>query len=290
MLTHHYEYARSLSNIGNAEQRDGTSFPVIIRRIPNTNLFDGMLPWPYILLKNSSEIEGLIAAYPNLVSIVGNISPCTKVYWENDSGNFIHPYKDHFVYDPTLPLELSAKTRRNIKIGKKENSFSISHVDEVLTDDIVRLYAEFLARKRMDGDFFKFNSSHFDFLKNSKDSSMFICRDSKLCLSAIALGFISDSGLHLLHIIIGDAGLNHKSGYVLMSGIVDYAKHKMIQIFFGGLPQIKESGLHTFKKRWSNKILKSSILKLTIQHQNFIELSGENITNNFYPQYRVIHR
>lgn len=284
MLTHSLEYAKTLSNIGTAELSQDATIPILIRKIPGTNFFDGMLPWPYVQPSSPSEFERLIEAYPNLISITGNLSPSTAM--EVNRQKCITPHKEHFLYDPQLPLSLSSRARRHVRDGGKVHQFFEStKAADLVTAEIVNLYDQFLTRKNLSSTFFQFPREHFSFLLKHEYSKIFYTKDVDGAVSAIALGYGFENAIHLIHIIIADQGLMTDAGYVLMNGITDHAYQNALRVYFGGIPDQKVGGLYTFKKRWSNNTAWAHILKLNMQPQIYAELTQIHAPN-FFPAYR----
>ena len=288
MITHSFEYSRSLANIGEVDFRPHTTVPVLIRRIPNTNLFDGILPWPYIEFSDICEIEGLIKAYPELVTITGNIAPTSSIKLDTRSRHYVFPHKPHFVYDPHLPFQVSARTRRHINNGSRLNCLTIpppkKHGD--LTQEILFLYDQFSNRKKLAESCFRFGGRHYEFFQNDATARIFIARDERLNLSAIALGFLSGTNLYLAHIIIGDDGLINDAGYALMNSVISFATENDLRVYFGGLPSQNQGGLYLFKKRWSNLLVESRFLKVVIQPEKYRELAYGKSASSYFPLYR----
>jgi hypothetical protein len=246
-----------------------------------------VLPWPYIHLSHLNEIKELINAYPDLITITGNTSPTSSIDQAIEKNQYLHRYKEHFVYDPRLPLLFSARTRRHIKNGCKFNNTSLNaNNNPRLPKEILNIYGQFLNRKNLPGNFFLFQENHFELFCKKDDAKIFITRDSQLKLSATALGYLDKADLHLVHIIISDLGLKNDAGYALMNEIIAYAKTNNLQVFFGGMPSQNIGGLYLFKKRWSNRLADSNFLKIIVQPQQYLELCEGNQTNNFFPAYR----
>ncbi len=287
MFTHHFDYSTTLSNIGCAKHRTQCPFPVLIRPIPGSDLFDGLLPWPYIQLTDLNELEQLVNHHPSLVTITGIAAPSSSADLAMENHRYVQRYKDHFVYDPRLPLILGARTRRHIKNGHKLNSaFNDAKDHPSLAGDIANIYSQFLKRKNLPGNFFQFTQNHFELFCKADCAKIFTTQDSQSNLSAAALGYLDGGSLHLVHIIISDLGLKNDAGYVLMSKIIDFAMTNNLLVFMGAMPSQKTGGLYRFKKRWSNRLMESYLLKMIVRSEPYLQLCGENPVEDFFPPYR----
>ncbi len=259
---------------------EGAPCPVRLREIPGSEFRDGELPWPYVWLPEE-EGAGLSDLHPGLVTLTGVLAPSPDPPW-GDHPDLVR-LKDHFLHDPGLPSpELGKRSRAHLSAGRRVWRFAVAEGPQDWRD-CARLYRDLVARRGLGGGRFDFGEEHFSGLSRLPGFHLFGVR-GEAGWGAMACGARHLGELHLLHLVVGDRGLRTDASYVLLDGLLAWTRELGLWLFLGGAPAGDDGGVERFKRRWSNRVWPSWLLRRVIRPEVYRELPVRD--PGFFPAYR----
>lgn len=278
------DYQRTL---GLGVPEDGRArHPLLVREIPGTDLRDGVLPWPYSDL-NAEELLGLRAASPDLVSIVGNLSPATppdEVSRMQEAGLDVVRAKEHFVLDPRLPMRAwSASTRSKIRRAQQQWSPGIVMPDSL--PSVLEIYRSLVRRRELAGTFWDFSDGHFDLLLRDPAARVVGMFDAQGTLGCFACLVRQGDDLHGIH-MAGSVQAHDSWGmYALLAELVGECRETGARLFLGGAPRGSRAGSESFKARWSNTTLPVVLVRMVVDAGAYERLPAV-APAGYFPAYR----
>lgn len=122
----HLDYLAGLANIGAVETHPERRIALLRRRIPGTDLCDGVGPWPYRRIARDDDIDVLLSGFPHLVTL----SVVTHPGWVPPRAGAaraeVRLLKQHYMYDPDKPPPpLSQRSRRRILDAERRGRFAV---------------------------------------------------------------------------------------------------------------------------------------------------------------------
>lgn len=277
-------YLSGLSNIGTPESDEHGQLSVLKRRIPGSELYDGIGPWPYLWVESQQVIRALQEAFQDLVTLTVVTQPGYVPRGPWSGSTFL---KNHFVYDPVLPEPpMSKRTRIRLSKCEARASFSLITGHERRMACIA-LYRRLMQRRGLVGCFVDFPDGHFNSISLLENSVFFEVADSE-GTGAFSCGVVFNGILQVLHMASSDEGLRWNASYLLMKGMQDYARSNRVRLMTGGMPDAGSPGLQKFKRRWSNAFEPVHIMKIinnAALYDKLCEESGRTL--RFFPGYRA---
>ena len=151
-------YLNGLANIGYAEVDKNGRTVVLRRPIEGTTFFDGIGPWPYLWVNGPRDIDDLCESFRHLVTLTIVTQPG---YIPKVSKGDVRFLKQHFVYDPSVPLHsLSKRSLSRLLKSEKIGTFEkVVDMEERMV--IADLYKTLIKRRNLSGGFFDMPNSHF---------------------------------------------------------------------------------------------------------------------------------
>ena len=281
---HELSYARGLTHLGEAVVADGLGFPLLRRRISAGPWFDAVLPSPYVA-PTPAQVAALSDVLPELVSIVGVIRPGSKQNWAAVSN--VVMAKEHYVFEPSRPLELSPRARRHLTAGRRRWRFELARGPAV-ADEAANMHARVADFRGFAGSAVDFPAVHFRQLAGAPWGVFFTAVGADGELGAVACGALWTDELHLLHLNVSAEGLRSAASYVLMSGITGWCSDTGRTLFLGSRPQTGTAGLARFKARWTNLRLPSHLIRIVVRPAAYESLCRAAETpSGFFPAYRT---
>jgi hypothetical protein len=259
---------------------------LMVRPIPGTGLFDGLLAWPYVQV-SPLALADLVRRHPTLVTLVGVLSPAAEIQevlaLRND-GFAVRELKDHFVLDPGLPMRSwSASTRT--KIRRSQATWEAAQLDESDAADVFSIYVQVVASRGLAGTFFDFTADHFGFLLGSSSAQVVGARDVDGRLGAF-LALVEDGrDLHALHLGGTPHAYQTWALYGLMAQVVDQCRDEGRRLFLGGIPSGGRPSARTFKERWTNTHRASHLVEVVVNHEAYESLPAVG-PPGYFPRYR----
>lgn len=251
----------------------------MLRMVGDTDEQDGQLPWPYVGLEET-EVWDLHHAYPELVTVCGVVLPSVA---PGQTSALLTPFKSSFVFDASMPRRpLSAKSTQNLRNGWEHWEFTIGNATEDWCS-FRDLYGELVARRCLAGTPFDFPRRHFDRLRLLPYINLYGAR-SKTGWGAMLCAARFGSELHLIHIVVSEAGLKSNASYVLMDGLIGECDALGTSVFLGGAPAGDSGGVTRFKMRWSNSTRPLYMLRMVIRPDIYERIAVGG--NDFFPAYR----
>ena len=276
-------YAAGLVHLGVAETHSSDRFAIFRRAIPGTPFHDGIGAWPYMWIEDPADIDALYDDFRHLVTLAVVTQPGLV---PPGRGNDAVLLKQHFVYDPALPLPpLSRRARARISECERTAAF------EVVTDRSGRmvfadLYERLKARRKLTGAFFDKGARHFEAIA-SLENSVFFRVAGVNDLGAMACGVVFGGMLQVLHMAASETGLHWNASYLLMKGLQDFARENRLLLLTGGMPATGSEGLLTFKSRWANRFVPVYLLRIVNDPECYERLcAARPASANYFPAYR----
>lgn len=277
-------YVAGLSHIGQPERNRAGTFHILRRLIPNSPLFDGMGPWPYLWIEDAATLAALRDDFRHFVSITVVAQPGFVPAVPFGEATLL---KQHFVYDPRLPRPaLSARARSRLRRAERVSDFRIV-TDAGRQARMMTMYEGVKARRGLAGGYFDFAAQHFDSI-HRLEAAVFFEVGNTAGIGAMACGVRFQDMVQILHIASSEAGLSWDASYRLMSGLQDYADDRRLRLFTGGMPETGSSGLLTFKTRWSNSFEPVYLVRITNDRARYAALCNERAGDtDYFPRYRA---
>jgi hypothetical protein len=256
------------------------SVPVLRRRIPGTDLHDGILSWPYVLADPGELAASLEQDGSGLVSVTGTVLSTNP---PPPDGSFV-ARDAHYAFDPASgPIRYSPRTRAHIARGQR------AHGDvmwSALASDVEvhALYQDAVRRYTLTGGFFDFPVEHFSFFAGRPGAEVVVIpgRDGP---AAMACLLQSDGDTHVIHFVVGDTGLRTDAGPVLAAALIERATQRGSRVFFAGVPAAGRPGLATFKARFTNTRVPVWLARIVLDVDTYQALSAQGETS-YFPAYR----
>ena len=275
-------YLSGLAHLGRVETRAGAPFTLLKRPIEGTNRCDGLGAWPYVFIGRDERLAALAKAFGDLVTLTLVTQPGYRP--SGKVGNAIR-FKDHYIYDPARASpSLSKRTREHLRRAERAFRFEVVEAPQQ-RQQIVPLYRELRRRRGLGGGFFDFPPSHFAMLASLPGAAFFGVKDPE-GMTGMACGSAFGDFLQLLHIAVSDAGLRRDAGYLLMQGVLDFAKENGWRLGLGGLPRPGDVGVVRFKTRWSNLNERVYLSRFVNDPGAYAELGHGHETESYFPAYR----
>jgi hypothetical protein len=280
------DYLAGLSNIGIVDTHTERPVSVLKRRIPDTDLFDGVGPWPYRWITNDGVIEDLVTGFRHLLTL----SVVTHPGWVSSPALAAKAefrlLKQHYMFDPAKPRpSLSRRSHRRVMDADKRGHFSaVSLVRERLK--IIALYQALKDRRSLSGGLFDMPPSHFEAIAGLPNAAFFKVSDSE-DIGAMACGIIVDDLLQILHLVTTEHGLTWNASYLMMHGLQEYVRDHGLRLLTGGMPMAGSNGLAAFKAKWTNAFLPVHLLCIVNDHATTEKLKYNKTTSiEYFPPYR----
>jgi hypothetical protein len=259
---------------------------LMVRPIPGTELFDGLLAWPYTMV-SPFALADLVRRHPTLVSLAGVLSPAADIQAVlalREDGVEVRPLKDHFVLDPALPMRSwSASTRT--KIRRSQAMWEAARLNESDEAGVVTVFAEVVASRGLAGTFFDFTADHFGYLLRSSSAQVVGVRDIEGRLGAF-LALVEDGrDLHALHLGGNSHAYETWAMYGLMAQVVEQCRDEDRRLFLGGLPSSANPSARPFKERWTNTHRAAHLVEVVVNHEAYESLPAAG-PPGYFPRYR----
>jgi len=261
----------------------GGRFPVLRRPVPETSLWDGVGPWPYLWVGGPSDLDALREDFPHLVTLTVVTQPG---YVPKTRFGDAVLLKQHFVYDPALPPPvMSRRARARLRRGEAAGTFEVVSGREAW-QTMTALYSGLVRRRRLTGSIFDMPGSHFEAVADLSESVFFRVRDAA-GVGAMACGVVFGGLLQILHTATSESGLTWNASYLLMHGLQTYARELGVRLLLGGMPDRGRDGLRIFKERWVNSYAPVYLLRIVNDPARYAALcSGARADASFFPAYR----
>ncbi len=275
-------YVSGLANPDTVRVHPAGRFPILVRPIGGTDHRDGIGPWPYLWIEDDSDVAALCEDFGDLVTLTVVTQPG---YVPDGRGDPIL-LKQHYVYDPRLPLPaLSARARARLRMSERIGSFSVV-TDTAGRMAMVELYESLKRRRNLTGMFLDMGARHFESIARL-ESSIFFRAVSDTGIGAMACGVLFGDLLQILHIVPSETGLTWNASYLLMRGIQEFAGEKGVRMMTGGMPAGGTEGLRLFKARWANAFEPVYLLRIVNDPVAYAALCAAAPSGDVYfPAYR----
>jgi hypothetical protein len=280
------DYLLGLSNLGSVDQHTDLPYAVLSHKIPDTNLFDGIGPWPYRWIFDDSDIDVFTQGFRHLVSLRVMMQPGWKPSPAIALKSDIRKLKEHFVFDPEKPAPvLSNRARKRLLAAEDRGIFEVVvSRDEQLK--IIVFYEQLKVRRQLTGSFFDMPENHFEAIARLPGAVFFRvsdCHDT----GAVACGLVINNFLQILHFVPTEYGLSWNASYLMMYGLQQYVHQKGLLLLTGGMPDSGAKGLSVFKNRWANAFLPVYMLCIINQENTYNRLVDKyGLHTNYFPSYR----
>lgn len=282
---HRGDYLQGLTRLGTIHPHRNEGIALLSRPVPDTPYRDGISPWPYLWVSSHRQLSALHNDYRDLLTIT---VICQPGYRPPPGSVEAFLFKEHYVFDPTLPERpLSARSRKRLDRCRK-----LAVIEEVIDHDqrlqIDPLYGALLERRQLRGGFFDMGRDHFEAI-DRLPGSLFMQVRSGHQIGAMACGVRFGNWLQILHTVPTHEGLRWDASYLLMSGLQEIARRENRLMFLGGLPATSSAGLRTFKERWTNRMEPVYLLRIVNDDDTYRKLCRArqaDTTGGYFPGYR----
>ena len=279
-------YAAGLGNIGEPIS-DPTGRVVLLRRpIPGSDRSDGIGPWPYLWIGDGDDIVALREGFVDLVTVTAVAQPGLDPRSIDPSIDAVI-LKEHFVFDPALPIpRLSKRSRERLNRAEAIGSFDVvGDHDERLA--FAPVYDGLLSRRGLKGGLFDFPAAHFASIAALPEAVFFRAAQADE-IGAMACGIVHGDMLQILHTAISEQELAWHASYLLMRGMQDFAAERGLRLLTGGMPDGAREGLRTFKLRWSNAFVPIYLIRIVNDRDACRALNEARgaVGSRYFPAYR----
>lgn len=290
----HPLYAKSFSAIGKPIVLSKSGGWLIRRRIPETEYFDAMGPYPLFFCEDwHSLLDDLNALREELVSVSFVIGPFTEIPKDQYEEYFdiFRPYKDHYYYDSAYPLEetISKNNKKNARKALKSVSVDMVTSPDINLDEWSDLYSNLIERHDIKG-IRAFSRESFALQILIPDTLFFRAwYEGKIVGGNL---FYIQNDVAYGHLMAQtDEGYQLGAAHAIKWTALKYLTEKVSYVNFGGATGDEHSrltGLDKFKQRWTNRIGKSYFCG-KILNQNLygaLAMSSNTKNSSWFPVYR----
>lgn len=288
-MTHPYntpEFAACFDGLADLENiGDGLGY-MRLREIEGTPYKDAITAAPRHSFSDASTLAQTLRAQK---IISATIIPDPLQDAQNLEENFdtVRPFKTHYVYDPSLPLEFHGFHKTNIALaGKKGTVRRIEFHDHLGL--WMQLWETLLERHHIEG-LGRFSHSYFERLALVPGLIAYGAFDESGALVAISLWF--EHGDYVVSHLNACApeGYKIQANYGIYKFMLDDLKDKRLIDLGGnvGACDDPEDGLSKFKAGFSNTTRQSYICGLICNRAVYDELSNGRGDETFFPAYRA---
>lgn len=290
----HPLYAQSFTEIGEPIFLPNSMGWLIKRQIPATPFFDGMGPYPlFFCNKWDCLINDIEALNDKLISVSLVLSPFSVIPHKifKDYFDIFYPYKDHYLLDLSLPLNLtiSKNKRRNANRALREVSVELVKSPNIDPKEWFDLYQCLLKRHNIQG-IRRFSYGAFEKQIAIPNTYYFrAIHNNKIVGGNI---FYIQGDIAYAHLsAFTEVGYEKGAPYAIKWVALNSLSGLVRWVNFGGSPDKQDgikSGLDLFKSGWSNKqkssLLCGKILNHTLYHK--LIQSSKISQTRFFPVYR----
>ncbi len=288
-MTHPYntpEFAACFDGLADLENiGEGLGY-IRLREIEGTPYKDAITAAPR---HSFSDAEALAQALRGQNIISATIIPDPLQDTQNIEENFdtVRPFKTHYVYDPSLPLEFHGFHKTNIAIADKKCTVRRIALHDHL-NRCMALWETLVERHHIEG-LGRFSRSYFERLALVPGLIAYGAFDEGGALVAISLWF--EHGDHAVSHLNACApeGYKIQANYGIYKFMLDDLKDKTL-IDLGsnvGMRDDPEDGLSKFKAGFSNATRQSYVCGLICDRVVYEELSAGSGDETFFPAYRA---
>lgn len=286
------------------------ALPLIIRSIPNTELYDCTSAYGYV-----GPITNILS-YDNCSDLISHFSNCLKQYFQDNSivscFSRLHPITENYKLlqelgetvdvNKTISIDLTLPIEEQRRKFRKSNKYEINKLrknnykvvkattnDEI--NEFIDIYIETMKRVNATDSYFFDQNYFYSFLNNS-------CFESKLLL-AIKDDIITSGAIFTITKNIVQYHLaGTREAFIRetpMKLIIDEARLmsnnlKLDHLHLGGgVAGSDEDSLFRFKSGFSNKTHMFKVWKYIVNQTEYDKLCGQNKcdrNSNFFPLYR----
>lgn len=280
------DYLLGLSNLGSVDQHPDLPYAVLTQKIHDTNLIDGIGPWPYRWISDDSDIDVFTQGFRHLVSLrvvmQPGWTPSPSITLKSD----IRKLKEHFIFDPEKPAPVLSKRARN-RLASAEDRGNFEVVVS-LTEQlkIINYYEQLIVRRNLTKGFFDMPANHFEAIARLSGAVFFRVSDCH-GTGAMACGVVINNFFQILHFVPTEYGLSWNASYLMMNGLQQYVSQKSLLLLTGGMPDSGAKGLSVFKNRWANAFLPVYMLCIINQENTYNRLAYKfGFHTKYFPSYR----
>lgn len=290
----HPLYAKSFSAIGKPIVLSKSGGWLIRRRIPETEYFDAMGPYPLFFCEHwHSLIDDLKSVQGELVSVSFVIGPFSEISRDQyeDYFDIFRPYKDHYYYDSAYPLEetISKNNKKNARKALKSVTVDLVTSPNIDLDEWCDLYSNLIKRHEIKG-IRAFSRESFAKQISIPDTLFFRAwHEGKIVGGNL---FYIQNDVAYGHLMAQtDEGYQLGAAHAIKWVALNYLTKRVKYINFGGSTSGKQdalTGLDKFKLGWTNKIGKSYFCGKILNQSLYSDLamSSDTKNGNWFPVYR----
>ncbi len=288
----HPDYADSFEHIGSRLTIQDGGMSMIKCLIPGRKeLYDAMGVWPYCTQPNSILVNSIRDEMidQGLVSYFGLFRPGHHVHVEafRAAGFEIRMLKEHFVYDPSLPLKnYSPKTRYNINRGRRLWNIRLISLSDFHNE--VADFHDTLASSRSLGRILNLKASHFAKLAQFKDVQVLGAFDA-IGLGAVLVTVHDGQEVHFHALAGAERAYKNNAFYALYQESIEQWG-KDCTLYMGGIPgSLNALGVARFKQRFSNRTAPIFMAQIILNQKICDSLFKYKLNNtlNWFPPYRA---
>ena len=291
----HPLYAKSFSELGEpiflAESRGW----LIKRRIPGTDYFDAMGPYPLFLCEEWGKLtDDLEQLKQDLVSVTLVIPPLMQFPVEKFQNYFdrFFPYKDHYLLDLSIPLDqvISKGRRKDARRALRNLVIDVVSAPNIDPLEWYGLYQNLVSRHNIKG-IRAFSGSSFKSQVAIPGMHFFRAfYEGRLVGGSL---YLEQENLVFFHLsAFYNEGYDLDAAYAVKWTALQYFASKARWMNLGGNTTNASgqfSGLDRFKKGWSNKTAKSYFCGKILNPAFYAETTKKRSSSSlsWFPAYRA---
>jgi len=290
----HPLYAQSFSNIGSPIYLPKSKGWLIKRRIPGTDHFDAMGPYPLFFCENWENLTDDFSTLKNdLVSISVVVEPLSAPALPQLklAFDFVDDYKTHYLLDLSKPLlsAISKNTRKNARRALRNLSVESDIAPNIDIDEWVQLYKCLIEHHHIN-DLRKFSRQAFEKQIAIPKTHFF----KVLYQDSIVNGllFYLQNGVAYSHLSASTPkGYKLSASYAAKWTAINSLSEKVKFINFGGGQSSNKtelSGLDLFKEGWSNQTGQSYFCGSVLNVDKYAKITAMKgkLNSTWFPAYR----
>ena len=279
-------YAASLKEFGQPRHLPSSQGWILTRAIPGSNERDALHCYPLFLCEQWSRLSEDLEAVHDLVTLTLVTDPFAEADFARLERLFpdrCAPYKDHFIVDLAEP-KTTAHHRRKVRHAAQEVEVERCDRPAEWLDDFARLYAELVARKRIQG-LRAFSRSAFETQLALPGCFTFGARRHERLVS-IAIWYVMGSVAYY-HLGASDAdGYATSAPYALFDAAMKEFGALGLRHASLGAGTAGDDGLTRFKAGWATGTRPVFLCGRVFRREQYAQLNAAATNTGYFPAYR----
>ena len=288
-------YASALAEFGAPKRLPASNGWIIERRIPGSDLKDGLGCYPLFCCEDWTRVgDDLRALSSSLVSVALVTDPFGDYDTSLLDGSFdrVVKFKEHYVVDLREPLEETVKRshRATVRRALKKVEVQVCENPGDKLADWQRLFANLVARHDISG-LRAFSPKSFE---RQFEAPGLVAFEATVNGETVGLDlwYVQGDVAYGHLVAFSDLGYKSRASYATKWTLLNYFRDKVRWVNLGGAPGVSEkgtSGLDSFKSGWSTGTKTAFFCGSILREDDYRQLSATSGSSDsdFFPAYRA---